>query len=121
VIQTAYGAISGAGGVGVILAILSWLRGRKADRADVNRVNIDTAIAIQTHSLDYVQRMMQPLEERLRAADVEVDEMRQQLRKLRHEMESLLRRAEMAEAVLRANGLPVPLPDRDRYGDEWGN
>jgi hypothetical protein len=107
VIQAVFGGLSGAGGTAVLLALVSWLRGKRADRAGVNRINIDAALAVQAQSIEYVQHMMGPLEKRLAAADATVD-------KLRSKLEAAIRRAESAEAVLRDNNLPVPVPAIER-------
>lgn len=101
-------AILGAGGASVIAAAISWIRNRRKDSADANRVNIDAALAVQAQSIEYVKHMMGPLEKRLRDADTEVDKLRKSVRVLSAEVDKAIRRAEMAESVLRFNHLPVP-------------
>lgn len=123
-IQAVFGGLTGAGGTAVLLALLSWLRGKKADRAGVNRTNIDAALAVQAQSIEYVQHMMGPLEKRLKVADGEVDELRRKVRELTdhlsaagEQLDRATQRAEAAERLLATHGLPLPA----RRDEDWGN
>jgi hypothetical protein len=86
--------------VGVLSTISEaarWVMRRRKD-------GVDAAAVIQGAALS----MLEPLHKELDLANGQINDLRNRLQQLSADLDAALRRAESAETVLMANGLPIP-------------